>query len=237
MVAWVSGPRVPRSVRTLLPLTLAAALMLPALAASADAVDTSVNNSRSSWLPNRSELEQVANASASRQAANGAIAHTSLSGLTNVCSAAGEIVGAGPSVAEVFNLFLQSSYHRELLLSSRWTAMGTGAVTGTDGKIYVSVVFCQEWNPTTAPPPPPAAPAPSTPAPSQTDSVAPPVRQVAVPSPTFTAFSDVFFQLFTGQLSDLWAVAAIEQPGQPPLGPSAFLPLADWTVPGLPTLT
>lgn len=240
LAVWVSRPRVLRSVRTLMPITLVAALMLPALGASADAVDSAVNNSRSSWLPNRSEVEQVANSSASRQAANGAIAHTSLSGLTSICSTAGEIVGAGSSVEVVFDLFLQSAHHRELLLSSLWTAMGTGAVTGADGKIYISVVFCQELNPTTAspppadPPPPAPSPPPPPPAPSPSSSVLPQVSQVD--APTFTAFNDVFFRLFTGDLSDLWAATAIESPDQPEIGPALFLPMSEWTVPALPTL-
>ena len=74
-----------QSVRSLLALTVAVVSVLPALPAAADAVDSAVNGSRSSSLPNRSELEQVANASAARQAAAGAISHASLSPLTGIC--------------------------------------------------------------------------------------------------------------------------------------------------------
>ena len=114
--------------RSVLALTLAAVLVLPAVPAAADAVDSAVASTRGSGLPNRAELEQVANASASRQAANLQISHISLSPVTSICSSAGEIVGAAASVQRVFELFMESGYHRDLLLSSAWTAMGTGTL-------------------------------------------------------------------------------------------------------------
>jgi hypothetical protein len=219
--------------------------VLPALPAAADAVDSAVNSSRATSLPNRSELEQVANASAARQAAAGAISHASLSPVTGICSSAGEIVGAGPSVQTVFDLFLKSSTHRQLLLSPAWTAMGTGAATGSDGKIYIAVVFCTEINPTSgsapAPNPPPPATSPTPPAgSSSTPSTSPIAASVPAPpaAPTLAAFSDVFFRLFTGELTDLWQVATVvASSNAPDLAPAPFLSIADWTVPAEPALS
>ena len=224
--------------RSVLAFTVAVVLVLPAVPAAADAVDSAVASTRGSALPVRAELEQVANASASRQAANLQIAHTSLSSLTSICSSAGEIVGAAASVQRVFELFMESGYHRDLLLSSAWTAMGTGAVTGTDGKIYVSVVFCRELNPASAPSP---APAPSPPPPGPT----PPTASVVGPSslaapalasPVFPAFDEVLARLLAGDLDDLWFQSFDSSATAPTLGPSMFLPLAAWTTPTAPAL-
>lgn len=235
------------SVRIVLAFTVAVVLVLPAVPAAADAVDSAVASTRGSALPNRAELEQVANASASRQAANLQIAHTSLSSLTSICSNAGEIVGAASSIQRVFELFMESGYHRDLLLSSTWTAMGTGAVTGTDGKIYVSVVFCRELGPSSAPTPAPTptpAPAPAAPPPpptstaTQTASVAAPVSPaLAAPaSPTYPAFDEVLARLLDGDLVDLWLQSFDPSATSPTLGPSSFLPLAAWTTPTAPAL-
>lgn len=223
--------------RSVLAFTVAVVLVLPAVPAAADAVDSAVASTRGSALPNRSELEQAANASASRQAANLQIAHTSVSPLTAICSNAGEIVGAGSSVQRVFELFMESGYHRELLLSSAWTAMGTGAVTGTDGRIYVSVVFCREFEPTSAPAPAPA-PAPQPP-PTQTASVSSPVTRapVAATAPKYPAFDEVFARLLGGELEDLWLQSFSAFGSAPALGPSVFLPLAAWTAPTAPALS
>ena len=62
-----------------------------ALPASADAVDSAVAAARGSGLAIQSDAEATANASASRQAANLAIGHASISHLTSVCSRAAEI--------------------------------------------------------------------------------------------------------------------------------------------------
>ena len=239
-----------------LPLALVAVLALPAIPASADAVDSAVNGTRATPLPNRSELEAVANSSAASQASRGQLAHISLSGLTSVCSAAGEIVGAGSSIAPIFELFLQSGTHRPLLLSSNWTAMGTGSATGADGKIYVSVVFCTESSPssaaapppapppppaTTPPPPPPTSnpgPAPSSP-PATTVRTAP-IQAMAPTAPTAVSvpsFEEVFYRLFTGDLDAQWIVLTGPSSGVPILGPSLFLSPAFWTVPSGPAIS
>lgn len=135
-------------------------LAFGSLPASADAVDSAVAAARGGALPTQSDAEATANASASRQAADQAISHGSLSHLTSVCSRAAEIVGSGPNVDIVFSGFRGSPNHWSKLTDPAWTSMGTGAVVGADGKVYVAVVFCQESGASPAPPPPPSAPPP-----------------------------------------------------------------------------
>jgi hypothetical protein len=106
----------------LMPLALAAVLALPAVPASADAVDAAVNGSRSGALPIRVPRRRARQLAAARRRQRGAVAHVSLAGLTSVCSAAGEIVGAGPSVRLIFDLFLQSP-----------SASAAAVVFGVDG--------------------------------------------------------------------------------------------------------
>ena len=141
------------------------------LPASADAVDSAVAAARGGGLAIQSDAEATANASASRQAADLAISHAPISHLTSVCARAAEIVGTGPSVDLVFAGFRGSPNHWSKLTDPGWTSMGTGAVVGSDGKVYVSVVFCQGPGGSPAPPPPAAAPTP------------PPADQPAAPAP------------------------------------------------------
>ena len=217
--------------RSLLPLALTAALALPALPALAGPIDSAVNGSRSAWLPSRPDLDAKAHSFAASQAANLQIAHTSLAGLSDICSSAGEIVGKGPTVSAIFDLFLKSSSHREILLSPVWTAIGTGAVTGSDGNIYVSVVFCKEWNPTPITQPTSTAPTTS---PTRTTAVNFPAVEPAV---SFAGFQEVFLRLLLGELDDLWLIAVDPKEWWPDLGPSPFLPVAEWMAPADPMLT
>jgi hypothetical protein len=217
-----------------MPLALAAVLALPAVPASAGAVDAAVNGSRSSALPSRSDLDAAAAGAASRMAARGALEHMSLAGLTSICSAAGEIVGAGTSVGLIFDLFMKSDQHRPLLLSSAWTAMGTAAVTGGDGKIYVSVVFCTELHPPSAPPP--GGGSAVTPPPNRTVSVSGSAPVAAAPPP-MVSFHEVFFRLVTGDLTELWSSFMFTSSHAPSLGPAPFIPLAWWSVPIDPALS
>ncbi|MFP5333031.1 MAG: CAP domain-containing protein [Acidimicrobiia bacterium] len=221
--------------RTLIAFTVAVVMVLPAVPASADAVDSAVAAARGSSLPIRAELEQTAQSSASRQAANLQIAHTSLNSLTAICSNAGEIVGSGPSVQAVFDLFMQSGYHRDLLLSSNWTAMGTGAVTGSDGKIYVSVVFCREFQPTTVSPPPTEPPPPPTASTRQVAAAAPVVLSPA--PPTYPGFHDVMALLLEGELGELWESTLRSGSGAPPLAPSPFSSPSTWVAAWVPALS
>ena len=150
------------------------------LPASADAVDSAVAAARGAGLAIQSDAEATANASASRQAANVTVGHASISHLTSVCARAAEIVGSGPSVELVFAGFRGSPNHWSKLTDPGWTSMGTGAVVGADGKVYVSVVFCQGAGGSSTPPPPPP---PSAPAPSPSPAAPPPpADQPAPPS-------------------------------------------------------
>jgi hypothetical protein len=165
--------------------TLVCALVLAsAPAVLADEVDAAVAAARGGGLPIRAEVEQTAVSSAATQASAGRLAHASLGHLLSICEAAGEVVGAGPDVAAVFDGFRQSSSHWSIITGSRWTAMGTGSAVGPDGLLYVSVVFCDEigsTTPTTAPAPAPApkpapAPAPGSSAPAASASRPDPQR-------------------------------------------------------------
>lgn len=145
-----------------------------ALPASADAVDNAVAAARGAGLPIQSDAEWTANASASRQAADQNISHASLSHLTSVCTRAAEIVGSGPSVDLVFAGFRGSPNHWAKLSDPAWTSMGTGAVLGADGKVYVSVIFCEGAGGSSTPPPAPAPAAPQPTAGSTTGAASAP---------------------------------------------------------------
>lgn len=158
-------------------------LCFGALPASADAVDSAVATARGGALSIQADAEATANASASRQAADQSISHASISHLTSVCARAGEIVGAGPNVDLVFAGFRNSPNHWSKLTDPGWTSMGTGAVVGADGKVYVSVVFCEGAGGSPAPPPDPApAPSPPPPADPPPPPAEPPPATEAAPS-------------------------------------------------------
>ena len=143
-------------------------LCLGALPASAGSVDSAVAVARGSSLDIQPDAEATANASASRQAANQTVSHASIAHLTSVCSRAAEIVGSGPNVDLVFAGFRGSPNHWSKLSDPGWTSMGTGAAVGADGKVYVSVVFCQGSGGSPAPSPSPS------PAPQPADQPPPP---------------------------------------------------------------
>ncbi len=163
-------------------------LCFGALPASADSVDAAVANARGGGLGIQADAEATANASAARQAANLAIGHASISHLTSVCSRAAEIVGAGPSVDLVFAGFRASPSHWSKLTDPGWTSMGTGMAQGSDGRLYISVVFCQGAGGGSSAPAPAPAPGPTpqpTPRPGptgtpSTGSPAPTVEPVQV---------------------------------------------------------
>jgi hypothetical protein len=144
-----------------------------ALPASADAVDTAVAAARGGALAIQPEAEATANASAARQAANLTVSHASIGHMTSVCSRAAEIVGSGPSIELVFAGFRGSPSHWSKLSDPGWTSMGTGAVQGADGKLYVAVVFCESAGGSSAGPPPQAAP----PAPASPPAQEPPTLE------------------------------------------------------------
>lgn len=159
--------------------TLAALILasiFPAVA-HADAVDSAVAAARGGALTNLAELEATANKAASRLASARALSHTSLGHLTGICSSAGEVVGYGPDIASIFTAFKKSPAHWPLVVAKKWTAIGTGIAQDAAGTYYVSVVFCQEWNPSAPPPPPPApTPGPTPPPPTTQTAAAPAPR-------------------------------------------------------------
>lgn len=147
------------------------------LPASADAVDSAVAAARGGGLAIQPDAEATANDSAARQAAAQSISHASISHLTSVCTRVAEIVGSGPSVDLVFGAFRNSPDHWSKLTDPGWTSMGTGASVGTNGTVYVSVVFCQGAGGSPAPPAPAPAPTP-TPPPSAPPADQPPAASV-----------------------------------------------------------
>ena len=124
-------------------LTLAL-LLMAAPSVLADEVGGHVNSARSGQLPLLASADRLAGASAAAQAASGKVFHTGLSSLLGTCDSVGEVVGAGPDVPSVFSAFRQSGSHWNIITNPAWTAMGTGRATGSDGMVYVSVVFCRQ---------------------------------------------------------------------------------------------
>jgi hypothetical protein len=55
--------------------------------------------------------------------------------------AIGENVGRGPSASSIHGAFMGSSSHRAHILNARYKQIGTGAVKGSDGYLYVTEVF------------------------------------------------------------------------------------------------
>lgn len=170
-------------------LLLALFVLFGALPATAGAVDSAVAAARGGGLPTHGDLEWTANNSAANQAANLALGHTGLGHLTSICSRAAEIVGTGPSVDLIFVGFRNSATHYSKLVDPAWTAMGTGVATGSNGALYVSVVFCVESNPsgstTPAPTPEPApSPTPTAPSPGSTSGSNAPAHSASTAEPT-----------------------------------------------------
>jgi len=166
------------------------ALTFPAVA-HADAVDSAVAAARGSALTNLAELEATANSAASRLASARALSHSSLGHLTGICSSAGEVVGYGPDVASIFVAFKKSPAHWPLIVAKTWTAVGTGIARDAAGTVYVSIVFCQEWNPS-SPPPAPAPPPP--PPPASPPPVPAPTTQTTVV--TWPEFNESYYEDF-----------------------------------------
>ncbi|NOY56837.1 MAG: hypothetical protein GXP34_12760 [Actinobacteria bacterium] len=157
-----------RALRPITAVFLSFALVIglagPALA---DALAAKVNAVRSPDLPILMAADALAAQSAAAQAKAGKQFHTNLNPLLSVCTAAGEVVGVGPNLDSIFEAFRNSPPHWDLITSSRWTSMGTGMTTTSDGAIYVSVIFCEGAD-GNAPVQPAPSPAPAATAPTQT---------------------------------------------------------------------
>lgn len=74
-----------------------------------------------------------------------AICHsTNLGSAATGWSALGENVGRGGTVASLHQAFMNSSGHRANILDTRWNYVGIGADYGSNGSLYVTVVFMQK---------------------------------------------------------------------------------------------
>jgi hypothetical protein len=111
-------------------------------ASAADLYSTTAA-ARGSALPRLDAAAGLAAGSAAAQAGAVQLFHTGLSSLLGECASAAETVGRGPSVAAIFDAFRASGSHWSIITSSKWTSMGAGQATGSDGLIYVSLIFCQ----------------------------------------------------------------------------------------------
>ena len=145
-------------------------VVMTASPAFADELLTDVNASRHGSVTLLPAADALAQRSADAQAAAGKLSHTNLDPLLDVCSAAGEVVGTGPTVDAIFDAFAASPTHWDIITAAKWTSAGTGIAVGNDGALYVSIVFCQDASgapATTAQAPPmKAAPVARQPAPA-----------------------------------------------------------------------
>ena len=136
--------------------------LLAASPALADEVGAQVNGVRPDGIAVIPSADQVAGASAAAQAAAGSLFHADVSGLLGTCESVGEVVGTGYDVPSVFSAFRKSSSHWSIITDPTWNAMGTGQATGTDGMVYVAVVFCRQTDGTSAAAATPPATGPAT---------------------------------------------------------------------------
>lgn len=88
------------------------------------------------------DLAAYARRHAERMAASGDIYHSDelgreLPGYQTL----GENVGVGPSVDDIFAMFMDSGGHRANILDRVWDSLGTGVVVTPEGDVYVAVVF------------------------------------------------------------------------------------------------
>jgi hypothetical protein len=124
-----------------------------ALPAAAGDLDSAVASARGGSLPIHSQAESLAAASARAQANAGKPFHSDLSPIMDTCKSAGEVVGMGPNVQMIFDEFAKSGVHWTVITSSNWRSMGTAQTRGSDGYLYVSVIFCDQDAPTNTAPP------------------------------------------------------------------------------------
>lgn len=170
--------------------------LLPGMAGLvwADELDAAVAAARGGALPILAEAESLAGRSAAAQASAERPGHADLGSLMGLCDEAGEVVGAGPDVAAIFDAFRDSARHWSIITAPQWTAMGSGQARSAAGALYVSVVFCKQsvsGAPTTVttevlpPPTSPATTVPPTPTPTAATTI--PAPSSPPPNPTTTA--------------------------------------------------
>ena len=152
MCAPVLGARARRGLLTAALVGILLAVALPSSPiASASSSDESrlaslVNAERASRglhsLSVASDLMSIAHRHSVEMANKRSIYHDSaLTSEVRGWRAIGENVGRGPTAKSVHDAFMGSSSHRSHILSSRYKQIGTGAVKGSDGLLYVTEVF------------------------------------------------------------------------------------------------
>ena len=126
----------------------------------------------------RADLVEVARRQAARMAAEGRLFHNpNLRNEVQDWEAVGENVGTGMDVDQVHVAFMNSSAHRDNILSGVFTEIGVGVVPADDGGLWVAQVFRKPAAPASEPPPPP--PPPSTTTTTEPPAEAPPVVRAA----------------------------------------------------------
>jgi len=133
-------------------LTLTVALVAPPFA-SADSTSNAqfvsdTNSARSQHglraYVVSSDLSSIANRWAAHMAANRTLEHNP-NVYSDVCcwQAMGENVGEGATVSQIQQAFMNSTTHRDNILSTSYTEIGVGTARGSDGQLYVDEVFRQ----------------------------------------------------------------------------------------------
>jgi cysteine-rich secretory family protein len=120
----------------------------PAHASSAGAFVADTNSARASaglsGLSVSGDLTSVAQQHAAAMARNQSLYHNSSLGSDVCCwSSIGENIGEGQSESQVQNAFMNSTPHRDNILSSAYTQIGVGTATDSHGTLWVDEVFRQ----------------------------------------------------------------------------------------------
>jgi hypothetical protein len=181
--------------------SLTASAVVAAPAASASTVESSfvsrINAARAAAgvpaLSVRSDLVAAARRHSATMADQGALSHSSLSGICCFRSLA-ENVGAGSTVAAVHAAFLGSSGHRANLLNPAMRHVGVGVVS-SGGQLWVTEIFRAPSRATGTGPSATAAPQPDPTARSSTGARA--ARGTARRPPPFAAVLKVRLGSFT----------------------------------------
>ncbi len=183
-----------RLAASLLAVVTIGAVLLPS-ATEAGPVASSANAARSDKglppLAEHSGLDGIAGRHARNMADRGSLFHIAdLAGAVSTVvpswTRVGQNVGVGTSLAEVERMLLASAEHRSNILGD-FNLIGSGAVTGGDGRVWVSQVFAkasEQAPPTAATTMPPPAPAPASapgPAPASAPAPAPTSEPTRVP--------------------------------------------------------
>ena len=101
-----------------------------------------------------SDLTSVARRWAAYMASHRTLEHNP-SYSSQVCCwrSVGENVGVGASVSQIQQAFMNSSPHRDNILSHSFTQAGFGTARGSDGRLYVDELFRQPQHQVSAAPP------------------------------------------------------------------------------------